>query len=385
MGSADFAVAGGIGAGLSSFADSYLRAKQMQESNDRNQQYVDLAKQRENAGLLAQGMQASASNPTQVEYNPETLAIKEQQKQKSKDELDPNSEVSKRGYEIRRQTMNQLSPGAGDKMVPQGASEADLKAYDQFYEKSIPGFSAKIKAQSNEDIQSERNQLAIEKARAGQGAKENKDDTRRFTEMDNGLNPNRGRAGNLAKIQEGIYRAERLDALTATSNNLDSRQQEEYAIGLQALLSSGHPAAEQVKNLVPHTAMGNTMKLKEWLFNSPYGLNNQDFVNRMKETVSREKDIMRSQLKDAQYANLANYEDLKEKNPTKYQNILNGRNLDLDEHEYFKKNRSSKGYKKEAQSNDSGTIKMQDPQGNIRMVPVSQKDAAIKAGGKVVE
>jgi hypothetical protein len=163
---ADLSLAGGIGNGLLSFANSYQKAKQQDQQNQVNQQYANIAKQRENAGLLGAGMQADEEG--NVSYTPEQQQIKSEQQQQTQSNLDlqkrqadPDSDESKSGYQVRKNTLNALQKGAGDQIVPRGMSEMDYqRTVDPFVEKSIPGFSAKIKAQSSEDVANIKNQGA---------------------------------------------------------------------------------------------------------------------------------------------------------------------------------------------------------------------------------
>lgn len=144
------------------------------------------------------------------------------------------------------------------------------------------------------------------------------------TALKEDLDANKARGGNLGNNQKRVDNAERVQALLdQVNNNPDPRQMEELAISAQALLSSsGSPAAEQVKALIPKTAQGDINKFKEWLTNNPTGTGQQEFVKRMAETVSREKDIALAQVQKAQRQRLSAYGKFKEADPDTYNQII---------------------------------------------------------------
>jgi hypothetical protein len=146
------------------------------------------------------------------------------------------------------------------------------------------------------------------------------------------LDPNKARGGNMSFNQKKVDQAERLEGLIKDSSgnisNLDSRQVEELAIGLNSMLSnSSSSAVSQVEALVPKTALGNASKLKEWLTNNPTGMNQMAFVKRMADTVTREKTIASNQIKKAQKQRLSAYSKFKDADPDQYNQILNAYGL----------------------------------------------------------
>jgi hypothetical protein len=149
------------------------------------------------------------------------------------------------------------------------------------------------------------------------------------TQMKDDLDPNKARGGNLASNQKRVDNADRVQALLEqVHNNPDPRQMEELAISTQALLSaSGTPAAEQVKALIPKSALGDVNKFKEWISNNPTGTGQQAFVQRMAETVSREKAIAQGQVQKAQTQRLSAYGKFKDADPDTYNAILNSYGL----------------------------------------------------------
>lgn len=149
--------------------------------------------------------------------------------------------------------------------------------------------------------------------------------------LSNDLDPNKARGGNLAKNQDLVNQADRLKTLVTSvpDGNLDQRQQEELAIGLNRLLSgSSSSAVSQVKALVPSTAIGNAQKLKEWLFNDPQGVNQQAFVKRMAETVDREREVAQQKVVQAQVQRIAAHKWLRDNDPETYNQILSSYGID---------------------------------------------------------
>ncbi len=167
---------------------------------------------------------------------------------------------------------------------------------------------------------------------------------KRFSLLGDALDPSKQKGGAFG-TSKGIFdRAERLETLgnAYKSGNLDSRQVEELAIGLNSMLQGGNVgAAEQVKALVPSTIIGNGAKIAEWLTNAPQGTNQQAFVQRMLGSVSREKQTAADQIKRTQFQRIGRYADLESKNKDQFENTLQSAGVDPDEYRTWKKG----GYK----------------------------------------
>lgn len=169
-----------------------------------------------------------------------------------------------------------------------------------------------------------------------------------MTALKDDLDPNKARAGNMAFNQKKVDQAERLEGLmkdkSGNISNLDSRQIEELAIGLNSMLSnSSSSAVSQVEALVPKTIMGNSSKLREWLTNNPTGTNQTEFVRRMAETVEREKDIASNQVKKAQRQRLSAHSKFRDTAPDEYNQIINAYGLNEAPSEDEPKKESHKG------------------------------------------
>lgn len=172
------------------------------------------------------------------------------------------------------------------------------------------------------------------------GQKQDMDNQKRLTALGDALDPNKARAGQFGVSQQVYNRAERLQSLANAykDGNLDPRQMEELAIGLNSMLSGSNTgASEQVKGLVPNTIMGNAQKLSEWLTNNPTGTKQQAFVQRMLGSVEREKNTAADQIKRVQFQRIARFADLEKKMPDDFYNTLESSGIDLNEYSAWKK------------------------------------------------
>ena len=163
---------------------------------------------------------------------------------------------------------------------------------------------------------------------------------KRVTAFSDALDPSKQRAGAFGVSKQAYDRAERLQSLAAAypDNNLDKRQIEELAIGMNAMLSGANSGAqEQVKSLVPSSIMGNAEKFKEWFTNDPTGTNQQEFVKRMLGSIDREKSTASDQIKRTQLQRTAGYEDLEKSNPDAFYSVLQSRGIQKEEYDAWKK------------------------------------------------
>jgi len=140
------------------------------------------------------------------------------------------------------------------------------------------------------------------------------------------------RSGAAGKVQGKLTDAEYAEGLIAQGKGqeggLDSRQIEELAQSTARLLGGTGAASARVEALVPHTAWGRVQTLKEWASNKPTGAEQQDFVNRMAETIAREKAIAENQKRQFQIEGLPAHEALRKKDKALYDRILAGKGID---------------------------------------------------------
>lgn len=160
--------------------------------------------------------------------------------------------------------------------------------------------------------------------------------------LTNDLDPSRYRSGAFGISKQVYDRGERLKALADQSNmqagGADKRQMEEFAIGLNAMLSGSNTGAQQqVAALVPHTWWGGAQGIKEYLSNNPTGLDQQKFVGRMMETIDREMTVAKQQMDRTRYQRLAQYKDVLEKHKPEFEDTLQGAGMDPEEYYNWQK------------------------------------------------
>jgi hypothetical protein len=200
-------------------------------------------------------------------------------------------------------------------------------------------------ANTGKFIQSPNDPLAPKtSAELGFGEKQDQYNQKRLTALGDALDPSKARAGAFGVSKQVFDRAERLKTLASAfpDGNLDSRQIEELAIGLNAMLSGANAGAQrQVEALVPSSIVGNGQKLAEWLTNEPHGTNQVAFVQRMLGSIDREQSTAADQIKRTQMQRVARYADLERSSPDAFYNVLESAGLDPQE---YKKWRAG-GYK----------------------------------------
>jgi hypothetical protein len=153
------------------------------------------------------------------------------------------------------------------------------------------------------------------------------------------INPSGQRAGSMAKLNDKVLQAEAVEGLIFDENgqlkkDIDKRQIQELAKGLDNLLTSGVSTVSGVHELVPVSAQGNLQSLQEYITGIPTGGAMNDFVKKLAETVQREKAIRKDQLVKAQVSGLGVAANLRKLHPDEYWDTLNRHGLqkeDFDE------------------------------------------------------
>ncbi len=206
---------------------------------------------------------------------------------------------------------------------------------------------------------------------------------KRFKDLDESIDPSRYRAGAFGVSKQRFDRAENLQSLASAfpDGNLDSRQIEEMAIGLNALLSGSNTGAQQqVKALVPQSVWGNSNKLAEFLSSDPRGTGQQEFVKRLLGTIDREKETAQTQIQRTQFSRIARNADLEKVDPEKFNEILQSHEVDPAEYKRWKKN-GFKAISAVVTSETEERVKVTDPKtGKGFTVPKSQLQQALGQG-----
>jgi hypothetical protein len=159
-------------------------------------------------------------------------------------------------------------------------------------------------------------------------------DEKTRTDIENALDPSKGRTGEFGGYLKKSDNADYVSGLIREKNgvlkNLDSRQMNELAISVNRMLG-GSDAASSINHLIPHTIQGDTNKVIEWLTNDPTGTGQQEFVKRMAETVDREKAIAESKIKQTKITRLHGYEDFLSRNPEARKSLLDRHGISEEE------------------------------------------------------
>jgi len=136
-----------------------------------------------------------------------------------------------------------------------------------------------------------------------------------------------GRGANNVRSAEAIEAL--ADQFKGRLDQMDERQVTELARSMDALLSNGQPTISGTQSLVPKTAVGNIAKMVEYLRNIPVGQQQSAFVKRMLETVGREKELAKEQIKRAQGKILGPYKETLRRRPDDARDILEPHGLEF--------------------------------------------------------
>lgn len=149
------------------------------------------------------------------------------------------------------------------------------------------------------------------------------------------MDPDAARAGNFGQISSKVLQSQHLLALARKADgdirNLTKPEQEEMSIGMAGMLSSGSGGGatdSRVNALVPDTGAGRLANLKTFLFNTPYGQDQQDFTKRMAESIERQAEVSRQQMSDIQRRRLPFHNAWKAADPDSYAAALHEYGLD---------------------------------------------------------
>jgi hypothetical protein len=186
--------------------------------------------------------------------------------------------------------------------------------------------------------------LANRKAAAGVGASSAKADAAKakqdsaldksFIDLDEKLDPNRARSGELIKNQSRINAAKRVLALTTDEKgnirNLLPSEMTELASSIAQMINSGGVASEHVVHeMTPETAGRNWAEKLQYWAGSPQGANQQEFVRRFAHTAERESATAAKAIHDAQVPVAKARGSLYEKDPERFRQTIEMRGLNL--------------------------------------------------------
>lgn len=128
---------------------------------------------------------------------------------------------------------------------------------------------------------------------------------------------------NVDRLQS-IGRAEPLvNQMLAQPGGGDPRQMRELATSMDRVIKGGGSSAQsQIEELVPQTAKGKFANWKEWFTNDPTGTEQQAFIRRYAETLSREKTAIQGQIRNTAESNAPTLGTLKGRYPSDYKAVM---------------------------------------------------------------
>jgi hypothetical protein len=147
------------------------------------------------------------------------------------------------------------------------------------------------------------------------------------------LDPTGGRAGEFGKNYARTQAATALLALATDEQgrprNLTPQQMPELSQALAALISRASSGAQaQIEHLTPHSLVGNSAAIIQWLTNEPTGTNQVAFVRNMVETALRERDVASKALADTARSRISKHQGLIKSNPEEARATLKAYGLD---------------------------------------------------------
>lgn len=235
----------------------------------------------------------------------------------------PNSDLAK-AYRATAAALNpQLKDIPGfETMTPEGIKQM------------IPMIDAAIKGE-----------MLKQNKEATRKAEEEKDLNRRFEKLSKTISADlagsRTGLGALSKVKRS---AEAIEKMVEGRNpdSLDTREIVELARQLDAILSGGQPTISGMNKLIPPASSGDVSKIVEFITSTRQTAGMGSFVSQMLETVHREKEFATNKIKKSQRELLIGSKDLAEKDPERWDMLMNEHGL-LPAAEMFntKKNESS--------------------------------------------
>jgi len=142
----------------------------------------------------------------------------------------------------------------------------------------------------------------------------------------------------------------------------------------------GHAAEGTINQYLPPTVSKTEAGITQWLTNNPQGSGQQKFAQMMFDTAQREKDLASSKVNAVKLSRVADYKDLAQKDPQRFNIALQSHGIDPKDYAEFASN-NYQVPQRIANPNGVG----QDPKiaswANQHQLPYSQAEAILKARG----
>lgn len=336
--------------------DPITALKNAQEGRDKSQMFNQL-------GAIAERGAAgwAGIKPTQQETFKENMVIAQQAVDDVKDRIkqqgdDPNSIVSKNFRQYLEKFSGQpvdprTTANSGKEILPMVFKDYEAKEASKT-RKALMEDRNRERIQQAEMLDKQRRDISKEnidmkkylanlahEGRQSEHAlkveeKQDQFDRKRLDDLGKKLTAETASSrSSFGRAANNIRAAEAIEALVEQShgdlNSLDSRQVYELSKSLDGLLSAGQSTISGTEHLIPHTYRGNISKIAEMITNTPKGAQQGDFIKRTVETVKREKQIAKDQIKSAQGKILGPYKETLRRRPEDARDILAPHGLDF--------------------------------------------------------
>jgi hypothetical protein len=302
-----------------------------QRQKNREEAMVDIARA---SAVLGAGI--AKAKPTDLEgfdilRKNAGQQVKELEEKIALEKQDPSSAYSSGLRQYLRQFIPNVPDTYSADMVEKVAPWA-LKQYDNELQRKTQAEIAKgnqqtrqLVAQQNSEARADRQVQMAEAAEARRKALEDSKLDKRFSDANKTISSEVASSRSAFGKGANIYRsAEAIEQLAKNidPNQLDSRQITEIARNLDSMLSNGASTVSGTKKLIPSSGTGDIMHLVEYIRNIPQGAQQGAFVQRMLDTVAREKDLAKRQMARTQQELLGGYTDLQKKDPERWGTMM---------------------------------------------------------------
>lgn len=270
------------------------------------------------AGIAGHGAKSSMDDyyNQQIEQaNKGVTNIEDLQKAKMSDiqmqQHDPNSRESKSFRKMIEAEFPKISDAYGDDWENVTASDKD-KIFDP------------LKLKETIDARKQQNAIMM-------GMRQDQIKEKLIQSFKDDLDPNKARAGNLAKSQAMVNAADRVNALFTQfpDYNIPANQSAELSGAIAGLINGGSAQSQhQIDTMTPSSMRGDANKIASWITNQPLGQEQQDFMRMMHQTAMRERITAENQVKTAQVQRLPAHDRLKQIDSDTYNNLLQSFDID---------------------------------------------------------
>jgi hypothetical protein len=153
-------------------------------------------------------------------------------------------------------------------------------------------------------------------------------------------------------------------------NKLNKQQIATLTTDYVSMMTGGIPTQAAIQKMFPETGAGTVKDIVQYITNDPTGRNQGKFVKQMLNGTQTLKNLSTNKIKGSIDLSTSGFSRFSQERPDQAEEI---------------RNRALQNLVHTTDTTPSGTVKMQDPTGKIRLIPATQVNDAIAAGGKVVQ